>query len=234
MFYCGHRYFAKAIILPLFTCGGVYICIPIWNKLRQLAGDRIETAVWKIGPIHSRRALVNAFMFCFAPLTRSSIEALTCVETCTDDDDVADSRCVPVLKKDMAVQCWSDDHWVTAGFAATLLVLVAVAVPIQLLRIVRRARAQRDASLRLRAEDADRWFDELDDDNSGALEGDEITELHSRMGGTLNLATLDPDGDGEVTKQEFNDWYHGQLAAVADSPFDVLYGTTTAAGYWWT
>ena len=236
MFYCGHRYFAKAIILPLFTCGGVYICIPIWNKLRQLAGDRIETAVWKIGPIHSRRALVNVFMFCFAPLTRSSIEALTCVETCTDvdDDDVADSPCVPVLKQDMAVQCWRDDHIFTACFAATLLVVVAVAVPIQLLRIVRRAREQRDASLRLRAEDADRWFDELDDDNSGALEGEEIKELHRRMGGTLNLATLDPDGDGEVTKQEFNDWYHGQLAAVADSPFDVLYGTTTAAGYWWT
>ena len=144
MFYCGHRYFAKAIILPLFTCGGVYICIPIWNKLRQLAGDRIETAVWKIGPIHSRRALVNVFMFCFAPLTRSSIEALTCVETCTDDDDV---NCVTVLKADMAVQCWSDDHLWTAGFALTLLIVVALVVPIQLLRIVRRAREQRDASL---------------------------------------------------------------------------------------
>jgi hypothetical protein len=210
--------------------------VPVWNKLRQLAGDRIETAVWKIRKIHIKRALVNTFMFCFAPLTRSSIEALTCVETCTDDDDedIAHSLCVPVLKKDMAVQCWGEEHIFTACFAITLLVVVAVVVPIQLLRIVRRAREQRDVSLKLRTDDAERWFDELDTDNSGALEGEEITELHRRMGGTLDKKVLDPDGDGSVTKQEFNDWYHGQVAAVADSPFDVLYGTTTSAGYWWT
>ena len=242
LLYCGHRYFAKAIFLPLFTCAGVYICVPVWNKLRQLAetlNPRIvqNVAVQTIGRIHIKRALVNTFMFCFAPLTRSSIEALTCVETCADEDGIDDpmeSDCVPVLKKDMSVQCWRDDHIFTACFAATLLVVVAVVVPIQLLRIVRRAREQRDVSLKLRADDADRWFDELDEDKSGALEGEEITELHRRMGGKLDITALDPDGDHSVTKQEFDNWYTEQLKNVADSPFDVLYGTTTTAGYWWT
>ena len=121
---------------------------------------------------------------------------------------------MPVLSADMAVECWTGEHVYAAGFAATLLLVMAVIIPTQLLRTVRRARKQRDASLWIRADQVDTWFDDLDADGSGSLEGHEITELNKRMGQTLDVATLDPDGDGTVTKQEFNDWYHSQLTAV--------------------
>ena len=119
-----------------------------------------------------------------------------------------------VLSADMAVECWTGEHQFASAFAATLLLVLAVIVPTLLVRTVRRARQQRDASLSIHADQVHAWFDELDTDHSGSLEGPEITELHKRMGHTLDLSALDPDGDGEVTRQEFNDWYHGQLTGV--------------------
>ena len=114
----------------------------------------------------------------------------------------------------MAVECWTGEHVYSAIFAATLLLILAVILPIQLLRTVRRARQQRDASLKICGDEVDTWFKDLDTDCSGSLEAQEIVELHKRMGRTLDVAALDPDGDGIVTKQEFDDWYHGQLTAV--------------------
>ena len=114
----------------------------------------------------------------------------------------------------MAVECWTGEHQIASAFAATLLLVLAVIVPTLLVRIVRRARQQRDASLGVRADNLKTWFDDLDADCSGSLEGDEIIQLKKRMGQTLNVAELDPDGDGTVTEQEFNDWYHSQLTAV--------------------
>jgi hypothetical protein len=141
---------------------------------------------------------------------------------------------MPVLHADMAVECWVGEHLYAAVFAATLLVVVALIIPTQLLRTVRRARQQRDASLLLRADQVDTWFDELDANHSISLEGDEITELHKRMEQLDNvITTLDPDGDGTVTRQEFTDWYRGQLTTIVNTPLDVLYGTTQSDAYWW-
>ena len=204
------RYLAKAVVMPAIMLAGVFMTVPLWYKLRQCAGDRIK-ATYTIDRMHLKRAMVNTFLYCFAPLTRTSIETLVCVDTCTDDDD---PNCMRVLSADMAVECWTGEHAIASIFAAALLLVLAVIVPTLLLRTVRRARKQRDASLMLRADQVDKWFDELDADHSGSLESSEITELHKRMGQTLDVSTLDPDGDGEVTKQEFTEWYHGQLTAV--------------------
>ena len=113
----------------------------------------------KIDRVHIRRGLLNVFLFCFAPLTRSSIEALVCVKTCAEGD-AAD--CGPVLMTDMAVKCWVGDHLLAAAFAVLVLVVVALAIPAALLRLVRRSRRRRDVSLQLRADDVDQWFVELD------------------------------------------------------------------------
>jgi hypothetical protein len=238
------RYFAKAVIMPAIMLVGVFLTVPLWYKLRKCAGDRLK-ATHKIDRIHIKRAIVNTFLFCFAPLTRTSIETLVCgefctsgcrcaflsvilclvinltvstvplywhpVDTCTDEED---PNCVRVLSADMAVVCWTGEHVLAASFAAALLFVLALVIPTLLLRKLRRARQQRDASLSTHANQVHAWFDELDTDHSGSLEGPEITELHKRMGHTLDLSALDPDGDGEVTRQEFNDWYHGQLTGV--------------------
>ena len=152
------------------------------------------------------------------------------MDTCID---AGDSNCMLVLHADMAVECWHGEHVYAAVFACAVLIVLGLILPHLLLRAVRRARRQRDVSLFLRADQIDAWFDELDADQSGSLEGAEITKLHKRMGHVLDISALDPDGDGTVTKQEFTDWFQSQLNAVVDTPLDVLYGTTTSDTYWW-
>ena len=141
------------------------------------------------------------------------------MDTCTDDDD---ENCISVLNADMAVECWTGEHVIAAIFAAGVLFVVALITPTCLLQRVNRARKQRDASLKLRADKVDSWFDELDADGSGSLEELEIGELQKRMGHILDATKLDPDGDGEVTKQEFNHWYHEQLQTVVGVLFRYL------------
>eukprot|EP01047_Picozoa_sp_COSAG01_P016864 COSAG01_NODE_876_length_12963_cov_5.315454_5_plen_122_part_00 len=66
---------------------------------------------------------------------------------------------------------------------------------------VRRSRLKRDASLSLRADLIDHWFDELDADDSGCLEGNEIKQLLKRMGEETDdddvahaMLEMDPSG----------------------------------------
>ena len=86
----------------------------------------------------------------------------------------------------------------------------------------------------------DRWFAELDTDNSGALDESETRVLLSRMGEDTNAAalkklmlSLDHDGSGQVSKTEFESWYNAQLTSLVGTPFDVLFGTTNSRAYWW-
>ena len=76
------RYVAKAVVMPSIMLVGVFLTVPIWHKLRQCAGDRLK-ATYTINRMHIKRALVNTFLYCFAPLTRTSIETLVCGESRT-------------------------------------------------------------------------------------------------------------------------------------------------------
>ena len=211
------RYLAKTVLTPIIMLVGVIISIPIWNKIRTLMADKISAAP-SIELIHIRRAFVNTFLFCFAPITMSSVEALVCLDTCTGDSD----DCNSLLMADMAVRCYEGEHMLAATFAVIVLIIVALLIPAGLLRMVRTSRHRRDISLKLKVDDVDRWFTELDTDNSGLLDSDEMAELHKRMGGSLDLSTLDPDGSGSVTKEEFESWFRGQLTSLVGTPFDVL------------
>ena len=79
------RYFAKSVIFPCIILAGVHISVPVYHKMREFAGDRIAgltgTTARLIDGMHTKRAVVHAFLFCFAPLTRSSIETLVCGES---------------------------------------------------------------------------------------------------------------------------------------------------------
>ena len=145
----------------------------------------------------------------FAPLTLSSIEALVCVDTCAESSGV----CAPVLAVDMGVVCYEGSHRMAAGVAVTVLLTVVAIIPCLLLLKVRRSRKRRDASLSLRRENVDKWFGELDRDNSGTLEESEVKTLLERMGEATTTSALkrtmlelDRGGDGAISKEDFESW----------------------------
>lgn len=227
------RYLAKTVLTPLVLCLGVLVAIPIWNKLRSLLASRMQSSPAEIGRIHTQRALVNTFLFCFAPLTRSSVEALVCVDTCDDPG------CAQLLLADMAVTCYEGAHQYTAAIAVLVLMVVALVIPAQLLQMVRHSRRRRDISLHLRPDQLDQWWAELDADRSGFLDTSESKALLRRMGEATTesalsafLRTLDPDGSGEISRSQFEAWYDAQLSSLVGTPFDVLYGTTHSSAYW--
>jgi hypothetical protein len=87
----------------------------------------------------------------------------------------------------------------------------------------------------------DIWFSELDVDHSNQLEGEEIKALLRRMGEPTDddsmretMGALDPDGSGEISKEEFVVWFEGKIRQMLDSPFDLMYGTSSSHAYWWS
>jgi len=71
-----------------------------------------------------------------------------------------------------------------------------------------------DDARRLRAEGAAAAFDALDDDESGELEAEELETLLQRLGVHVSptrqaaiLRSLDHDGDGSISRQEFILWH---------------------------
>ena len=203
------RYLAKTLLIPASICVGVYVAVPIWNWLRNssLLKERMESPQ-AIERIHVRRALVYAFLFCFAPLTRSSVEALVCVKTCSDDS----AECGLRLMTDMAERCYTGEHLFVAPLAILVLLSVMILIPGALLYHVYHSRRKRDFSLKLRASDVDRWFKEIDEDSSGFLDETEMKYLLECMGEATDKHTLkkvmlemDPDNSGHVSKRQFED-----------------------------
>ena len=97
------RFVLKVFATPALLFLGIAVGVPIWNSLRRLPCLR---ALWqrlhappRIEIVHAQRAALNAFLFCFAPLTRAAVEALVCRPACDGDDP----RCDPILAKDMGV-----------------------------------------------------------------------------------------------------------------------------------
>lgn len=240
------RFVTKTVLTPLVLFGGLVMMVPVWNMLRrklpQEAWEKLQ-APPQIERVHFQRGALNAFLFCFAPLTRSAVQTMVCVEPCSEKGSNAHhdgEACDAVLAFDRGVKCWEGEHLTAAFVAVSVLAGVAVIIPALLLRRVHRSKKRRDASLELRPGDVDTWFAELDVDKSGALEDNEIEVLLKRMGeaidgGTMATAMqeLDPDGSGSVSKAEFEQWFHGEVTGLMQTPFDVLFGQVHSHAWWW-
>ena len=118
-----------------------------------------------------------------------------------------------LLAFDMQIKCWEEAHMLAAVIATVVLLVVGVLIPAILLTKVRRSRLVRDASLQLKADEVELWFEQLDSDRSGTLEGPEIKELLRRMGQTTNTKTMkrvmteiSPDGSNSASKAQFEAW----------------------------
>merc|ERR1711865_820503 len=173
----------------------------------------------KIKTVHWHRGLLNAFLYCFAPLTREAIQALVCVPTCTDDGE----ECEDVLAFDQGVRCFQGDHMMTATVALVMMGLMVLLIPFMLIKKVQHARNKRNQSLDLKLSEVSKWFAEIDTDGEGT--------------GKAKFAKvwkeLDVDGDGDISEAEFTVWYSKQVESVPDTPYDVLFGAYQPSAYWW-
>ena len=99
------RYVVQTVVQPVFVCVSLLLAIPIWNLLRRKIPARLVELDLHVPPrvdnIHLKRAFLNVFLFLFAPLTRLSIEAFVCRDTCSETADTAD--CGPRLVFDLSV-----------------------------------------------------------------------------------------------------------------------------------
>lgn len=85
---------------------------------------------------------------------------------------------------------------------------------------VSKAQMKDDAFTELERSEVSKSFDAIDADRSGAISHEEFRDLLTRLGADLTdeaftrmVNTLDADGDGEVTKEEFLTWYFAHSAA---------------------
>ena len=239
------RFFSKMIITPIIMFAGVPLSEPVWNRMRRLgflqerfAKMNLPTA---IKPVHKQRGILNAFLYCFAPLTRLAIEALVCVPTCSDESE----ECPEVLAFDQGVRCFEGDHRLTAIIAIAVLILMAAVIPVLLIKRVQHARNQRNQSLSLKVNEVEKWFHSIDADGSGSLDRAEVKLLLQKLGESTskskfeaNWEELDqPDENGvkngEVSLDEFSDWYMKRVQAVPETPYGILFGAYSPSAYWW-
>ena len=175
------RFTAKMIITPFIMFIGVPLMVPVWNLIRsngpQNTFDKMNLPK-KITKTHLQRGLLNAFLFVFAPLTREAVQALVCIETCSDDGP----DCKTVLAFDQGVVCFEDEHLTTALLAVGMLIALVVLFPLTLIKKVGHARLKRDLSLNLKIDEVSTWFEEIDEDGGGELDKAEIKLLLKRMG----------------------------------------------------
>ena len=80
----------------------------MWNALRR---SKLLVKIWekteappKVKETHFKRALLNIFLFVYAPLTQSAVQMMICVETCTGG-----AECVRVMEIDYSMRCDSAD-----------------------------------------------------------------------------------------------------------------------------
>ena len=67
------------------------------------------------------------FLFLFAPLTRLSIEAFVCRDTCSETAEIAD--CGPRLVFDLSVTCYENEHLAVMGVSIGVLALMVLVLP---------------------------------------------------------------------------------------------------------
>ena len=78
-------------------------------------------------------------------------------------------------------------------------------------------------------------FNELDADNSGSLDADEVEQAVAMLGFIVDgnnvasiMAQMDPNGDGKVTLQEFSAWWDLHVANDSDETGRLKVATETA------
>ena len=160
------RFYAKVVLTPvILVLTTVFLAAPLWNLLRR----RLPAKVWdklqsprRATGIHIRRALLNDFLLCFAPLTKAAIDQLICVESCT-----IGAECVQVLAIDFGVSCSSTEFRSGAIAALLTLALCGLLTPVLLLHWARRSLKARNTALELRVADMERWFEPTPPPHSG-------------------------------------------------------------------
>jgi hypothetical protein len=139
--------------------------------------DRPELPFYnQVSWIQIKRAVLAVYLYSFAPMTKVAITVFVCIRTC----DGAGGPCTQVLAFDMGVKCYDSDHIVALVIGSAFLLAFAVILPLAILRLVHHSVFRRRVSLKLRAVDIDRWFKELDVDQSGGLEPVEVATMLRR------------------------------------------------------
>ena len=174
------RFYAKVTLTPVILCCGVCLMVPVWNRLRR---SKLLAKVWakmdapeKVEVVHFKRALLNIFLFCYAPLTQSAVQMMICIDTCTDG-----AECVAVMEIDFGMHCDSADVNRAQLAAFGVLFGMCVFIPGVLIRWAYQGVQERKVSLSLKLTEVESWFDDIDDDDSGFLEIDEMSQLLHRM-----------------------------------------------------
>jgi len=155
--------------------------VPVWTFIRRCGPQRLfdnKQIQPKITQLHIQRAYLNVFLYLFAPCTRQAMEAMVWVNTCSSGDEV----CEPVLAFDNGQKYMQGEHVVGSVFACGVIIIIAVIVPLHLIFKVRRARAARDVAFAANVQHVERWFREVDDDNSGTIELQEVPLLLKLVG----------------------------------------------------
>eukprot|EP01052_Picozoa_sp_SAG31_P010206 SAG31_NODE_551_length_14207_cov_7.887440_6_plen_1285_part_00 len=124
--------------------------------------------------LYLRRVILKVFLFVYGPSTLASLRMLICKpldETCTGDS------CGQMLVMDISVDCRSDDYMSAFFVASSVLILFVFVVPVILVLYAKQCVAERAFQMQLSLKDCQNWFNYLDIDSSGRLEGDEIISL---------------------------------------------------------
>lgn len=193
------RFIQYIFVTPTILVLSVYIASPLWRWLRNTRclakGFEKMQNPRELTAVHRQRALLNVYMFAFFPMIKAAIAVLVCVDTSSETSEAAPK----VLAVDYGISCSSLQWWVSACFAVATLVATAVLVPAFLVRKARNSVRLREVDMQLQVLSIDEIFAEMDEDNGGTLEGDEITTLLDKLG-----YPSDPSAVNQ-TLEEFND-----------------------------
>ena len=93
--------------------------------------------ILKVRSHHLKRAIINVYLFAFAPLSRSCVEYLMCPIIFDGTPDGT-----AYLGLDMSVECYEGEHLLVAIVSAVVLFVAAVVVPIMMLVTVKNSLEQ--------------------------------------------------------------------------------------------
>ena len=187
------QFYQKSVVVPASILLFGLLAVPLWNFLRRppSAGcclakrQKIHAKIWDrmqkpnvVTIEHIRRAQMASYLYVLAPVTQAAVGMLICrpmSETCTEE------FCTAVLVLDPSIECTHVDYYSIQAVATIIVFLMIVVIPLTLLRASRRVSRRRQTNLKLRMSDMKHWWNELDEDESGFLEANEIHQLLLRM-----------------------------------------------------
>ena len=240
------RWIVKVFVMPVALTVLLCLVCPLWNALRpQPCLQWVFSGSPKKITAHTlNRAMLNLYIFLFAPVTRTAVTALACTSPCEHHDQCPH---VSRLTFDMAVECYTPEYWRLITAAAGVLIIMGIIYPAHLLHRANKARRRRDISLALKLDG--QWWEELDTNHSHSLKLSEVSVLLARMyAGTepdsktgnqstkaakLLMDELPTNEDNEVSKQVFQNWYKKRVRALQETPYDAMFQLTVIGKHWW-